>query len=69
MNPNQAIEEITCKVVGTNVLTRYNNITDRIDNIEWKTFLKVNRYSDLNWYSKCIYTQEICIKPIIGVST
>ena len=48
-NQNRAIEEITCKVVGTNVLTRYNIKMDRIDDIEWKTFLKANRYSDLNW--------------------
>ena len=48
-NPSGAIEEITHKVVGTNVLSQYNNKTDRIDDIEWKTFLKVNRYSDLNW--------------------
>ena len=40
---------------------------DRIDDIEWKNILKANRYSGLNWLSKCIYTQEICIKPIIGV--
>ena len=48
MNPSGAIEEITCKVVGTNVLSRYNNKMDQIDDIEWKNFLKVNRYSDLN---------------------
>ena len=41
MNPNQAIEEITCKVVGKQMYwPRYNNKMDRIDDIEWKTFLR-----------------------------
>ena len=45
MNPIGAIDEITRKVVGMTVLTRYNNKTYRIDDIEWKmtprhTFMK-----------------------------
>ena len=44
-NPNGAVEEITRKVVGMSILTRYNNKTYRIDDIEWKmnpcsTFMK-----------------------------
>ena len=48
-NPNGAIEEITRKVVGTNVLSGYSIKMDRIDDIEWKNILKANRYSGLNW--------------------